>query len=286
MNPDCITVTELREQPQLTNALWCQLEQVVSQLKCVISDSMSPEFQTKGAILDNFMKVHVNQKGVHPRSLLSQKKQKTTRSDVRCCTIAGNNDTQQVSVMITDSKTPADRTLSRVVSPDERCSNPAFSPSGSEPQPTAALPHIKCTASRKRGDSTARRKSNTTGGGANPPATVSNVERLQREREAMLAGMRTGIVDATPHRKRNCGRRTSQLSTVPSDVATYRGLAKTVANSDVLTPSDKNDENQTTSKNEQESRSELQNGKDGRKIVYSFLVLYFCVNVEHVLICI
>ena len=270
----------------------------MSQLKCVISDSKSPEFQTKGAILDNFMKVHVNQKIVHPRSLLAQKKQKTTRSGViKCSTIA-----QESSGNTTDPVTSTDRTLSRAVSPDERCSNPAFSPSRSELQTTAALPNIKCSASRKRSDSTPRQlrnartatkantasggvkpaatvsnvanmKADTPRGGAKPAATVSNVERLQREREAMIAGMRTGVVDASSsHPKtRNAGRRSSQLPTIPSDVASYRGRTKTVASSDVSMPSGKNDETQTTSKNEQESCSELQNGKDGRKCLY-FLV--------------
>ena len=277
----------------------------MSQLKCVISDSKSPEFQTKGAILDNFMKVHVNQKIVHPRSLLAQKKQKTTRSGViKCSTIAQES---------SDSMTATDRTLSRAVSPDERCSNPAFSPSCSEPETTAALPNIKCSASRKRSDSTPRQlrnartatKANTASGGVKPAATVSNVaymkadmprggakpagtvsnvERLQREREAMLLGMRTGVVDAaSSHRTRNGGRR-SQLPTVPSDVASHRGRTKTVASSDVSVLSDKNDEAQTTSKNEQESCNELQNGKDGRKFVYLLPCFVFFVYVKLILI--
>ena len=189
----------------------------------------------------------------------------------------------------TDSVKSTDRTLSRAVSPDERCSNPAFSPSRSELQTTAALPNIKCSASRKRSDSTPRQlrmKSNTdycvtkpvAKPVAKPAVTVSNVERLQREREAMIVGMRTGVVDASSsHPKtRNAGRRSTQLPTIPSDVASYRGRTKTVASSDVSTPSHKNDETQTTSKNEQESHNELQNGKDGKKFVYRlyFLVLY------------
>ena len=290
----------MQRQPELLHTLWCQFEQIVSQLKYVISESASPDFRTKGAILDSVMTKYVSQKRAYTHSLLALKKQKPVRGNTsgKCSgekstvrskssgsgekpsVVCSNHDPQAFTSNLSSGK-PTDQTISPTATPDERHNHPAFLPNSPvEKQqdtvapPRSASPDLPSIVTRKRCESTTRQ---TLPPGADSETTLSklsNVEHLQRQREALIQGMRTGVVQGTRSvLMRNSGQRVVQLSGIARDVAVPSGSrhqkhtsANTAADSGVFVPSSA--ESRKMEIDEQKSCGDMQTGMEGMEFLF------------------
>ena len=105
---------------------------------------------------------------------------------------------------------------------------------------------------------------------------LSNVECLREQREALIRGMRTGIVrDA--QRQRNNGHPPGHSPATPHSGTGQRHTdVKAVPSSDLLVPSNADGRSKVTSVDGQKACDISSDGVDGRSFVFSFVYIIFC----------
>ena len=303
------TVTDLHNQPEVIQGLWHQLEQAITQLKYVLSESLAPEFRTKGTVLNSLMKSCASQKRAYTRSMLAQKKPKLTRSNksVERSIAVNVGDDQEPSTSAQSPTASVDGTLSQPVTPDERRKNLAYSPSSLMEKPHSVVPSrspspdMPKITRRNRLESVSRqrlpltKRSDSVSSSDKSVLKLSNVQCLREQREALIRGMRTGIVSAASaaQRKGNNGRPPGHSPATHNGLppghspATQQGGTgqkdtdvNAVPRSDLLVPSGADGRSKVAGVDGQKSCDVSSDGVVGRSFVFSFVYSVLLVYVN------